>query len=129
MIDQANFAYSPSGKAFEKETKTIEDQGKKQIKAIEENKNLYNKQIGNNVLILSKEREKYRNIYNKRLDKINEWSKVNDCDGLKFIISSGCTKTDFSELKGPVAFLDSMKKWEEFNRYPKKVRIGNKSKK
>ena len=31
IIEQAKFTYSPLGKAFEKQTKTIEDQGKKQI--------------------------------------------------------------------------------------------------
>ena len=31
IIEQANFTYSPLGKAFKKQTKTIEDQGKKQI--------------------------------------------------------------------------------------------------
>ena len=36
MIEQAKFTYSPLGKAFEKQTKTIEDQGKKQIKATED---------------------------------------------------------------------------------------------
>ena len=30
------------GKAFEKQTKTIEDQGKKQVKAIQDNKQLVN---------------------------------------------------------------------------------------
>ena len=30
-IEQAKFTYSPLGKAFEKQTKTIEDQGKKQV--------------------------------------------------------------------------------------------------
>ena len=29
MIEQAKFTYSPLGKAFEKQTKIIEDQGKK----------------------------------------------------------------------------------------------------
>ena len=29
MIEQAKFTYSPLGKAFEKQIKTIEDQGKK----------------------------------------------------------------------------------------------------
>ena len=44
VIEQAKFAYSPSEKAFEKRTKTIEDEGEKQIKAIEDNKKqLYNK--------------------------------------------------------------------------------------
>ena len=31
IIEQAKFTYSPLGKAFEKQTKTIEDQGKKQV--------------------------------------------------------------------------------------------------
>ena len=34
VIGRAQFAYSSSGKAFEKQTKTIEEQSKKQIKAI-----------------------------------------------------------------------------------------------
>ena len=31
IIEQAKFTYSPSEKAFEKQTKTIEDQGKKKL--------------------------------------------------------------------------------------------------
>ena len=38
IIQQAKFAHSPFGKAFEKQIKTIEDQGKKQVKAIQDNK-------------------------------------------------------------------------------------------
>ena len=34
MIQQAKFTYSPLGKAFEKQSKTTEDQGEKQTKAI-----------------------------------------------------------------------------------------------
>ena len=34
MIQQAKFTYSPLGKAFEIQIKTIEDQGEKQIKSI-----------------------------------------------------------------------------------------------
>ena len=33
IIEQAKFIYSPLGKVFEKQTKTIEDQGKKQVDA------------------------------------------------------------------------------------------------
>ena len=43
ITEQAKFAYSPLEKAFEKQTKTIEDQGEEQIKATEDNK----KQLGN----------------------------------------------------------------------------------
>ena len=35
IIELAKFTYSPLGKAFEKQIKTIEDQGKKQIDALE----------------------------------------------------------------------------------------------
>ena len=35
IIEQAKFAYSPLGKHFKKQTKTIEDQEEKQIKALE----------------------------------------------------------------------------------------------
>ena len=35
IIQQAKFNYSPLGKAFEKQTKAIEDQGKKQVVALE----------------------------------------------------------------------------------------------
>ena len=77
IIEQAKFTYSPLGKAFEKQTKIIKDQGEKQIEAIQDNK----KQLANinddykNKLLLSKEREIFKNIYNERLDKIEELNK------------------------------------------------------
>ena len=36
IIQQTKFTYSPLGKAFEKQIKTIGDQGKKQVKAIQD---------------------------------------------------------------------------------------------
>ena len=76
IIEQAKFTYSPLGKVFEKQTKTIEDQGKKQIKAIQDKSlekikkysdydNDYKKE-----LLLSKEREIFRDIYNDRLEQL-----------------------------------------------------------
>ena len=73
IIEQAQFAHSPLRKTFEKQTETIEDQGTKHIKAIEDNK----KQLDNNKLLLSKEREIFKNIYDKRLNKIDELYKKN----------------------------------------------------
>ena len=80
--------------------------------------------------MLSKEREIFKNIYNKRLHKIDELSKTIDYGNLKFIISSSGTETNFSESKDPFAFLDSIRRreisieeaqhrQEEFNRYLK----------
>ena len=38
IIEQARFTYSPLGKAFEKQIKTIDEQGENQIKALEEHR-------------------------------------------------------------------------------------------
>ena len=40
IIQQAKFNYSPLGQAIEKQRETIEDQGKKQVEAIQDNKQL-----------------------------------------------------------------------------------------
>ena len=82
------------GKAFEKETKTIKDQGQKQIKAIQDNKerlvNINNDDNYKNKLLLSRETEIFKSIYNKILDKIEELSKKIDYNNLKYtVISSG----------------------------------------
>ena len=81
IIQQAKFTYSPLGKAFKKQIKTIEDQGNKQVKAIQDNNQLVsiNKDDDyKNKLLLSKEREMFKDIYNKRFDKIEEMNnKIN----------------------------------------------------
>ena len=57
IVEQAKFTYSPLGKAFEKQTKTIEDKGEKQIKAIQDNrKQLISDDDYKNKLLISKER-------------------------------------------------------------------------
>ena len=48
IIEQTKFAYSPLGKAFENQIKTVEDRGKKQIKAF---KNQRKKLVESNKLI------------------------------------------------------------------------------
>ena len=46
------------------------------------------------------------------MNKINELSKNIDCGDLKFTVTSTSVVTNFSELKDPVPFLDSIKKRE-----------------
>ena len=79
IIEQVKFTYSPLGKAFEKQAKTIKDQGEKQIKTIQDNKeqlvNIINDDCYKNKLLLSREREIFKSIYNKKLDEIEELSK------------------------------------------------------
>ena len=100
IIEQAKFTYSPLGKAFEKQTKTIEDQGPKKIDALEnlkdQNKTLVNDD-DEDKLLLSKEREIFTNIYNKRLDKIEELTKKIDGNNLMFTTLSTRDTIDFSK--------------------------------
>ena len=69
IIEQAKFTYSPLGKAFEKQIKTIEDQGKKQVKAIQDKQLINNNDDYKDRPLLSKERKIFKDIYNKKLDK------------------------------------------------------------
>ena len=76
IIEQAKLTYSPLGKAFEKQTKTIKDQGEKQIKAIQDKgpiksieKFTYDN-INDSPIVL-KEKEIYKKLTEKSFEKIN----------------------------------------------------------
>ena len=79
IIEKARFTYSPLEKAFEKQIKTIEDQRKKQVDALEDLKDHKNRLVNINdyedKLPHLREGEIFTNIYNKRLDKIEELSQ------------------------------------------------------
>ena len=108
---QTHFAHSTLGEAFDKQTKVIEEQEEKQIEETEDNKKqLVNKQPGNNEFLLSKQRNIFKNIFDKRLNKIDELSKKIDYDDQKFIVNSIGLEIDLGKLKDPAAFLDSIKK-------------------
>ena len=111
IIQQAKFNYSPLGKALEKQIKTIEDQGKKQVKAIQDNKQLVNinKDDYKNKLLHSKEREISKDIYNKRLDKIEELSNKIDYNDLKYVTINNNTTRNFSDITDPITFLNEIK--------------------
>ena len=67
IIKQVKFTYSPLGKAFEKQTKTIEDKDKKQIKALEEH--------GKQLIMYSGEKDSLELLKQKKIDQlVNERS-------------------------------------------------------
>ena len=100
IIEQAKFTYFPLGKAFEKQAKTIKDQGKKQVKAIQDKQIVTNADYKDK-LLLSKEREIFEDIYNKRLDKIEELNHEANYDNLEYVVVNGGKIFDFSTLKDP----------------------------
>ena len=105
IIQQAKFNYSPLGKAFKKQIKTIEDQGEKQVKEIQ-----YNKDDYKDKLLLSKEREIFKDIYNKKLDKFEELNNKIDYNNLKYITANNRSSYTFSEIEDPITFHNEIKK-------------------
>ena len=76
---------SPLEKAFEKQTKTIEDQGEKQIKAIEERgKQLIKSSGEKDSLKLLKEIEIFKELVNERMLEISESSEEIDFNNLTY---------------------------------------------
>ena len=69
IIGQARFSYSPLGKAFEKQIKIIEDQGKKQVKALED---LKPKEQKNPIEDKSNNQSKATDIFNEQINKRKE---------------------------------------------------------
>ena len=75
IIEQAKFTYSPLGKALEKQIKTIEDQGKKQVDALKSWKTkaiTYKSDDDDNT---PNSKEIYDEILEKRMDEILEMSR------------------------------------------------------
>ena len=70
IIEQAEVTYSPLGKAFEKQTKIIEDKGKKQVDALKEQITVAEEKFDDKLLMQKK-------IYNRLLrERTNEIQKI-----------------------------------------------------
>ena len=73
IIEQARFTYSPLEKAFEKQIKTIEDQGEKKLKAVQDQgqvktikKYAYNAE---DTPFISKQKEIFNGLVDERREK------------------------------------------------------------
>ena len=90
IIEQAKFAYS----------------------SIQDNKQLViiNNDDYKDKLLLSKEREIFKDIYNEIFDKIEELSNKIDYDNLKYVAVNSGKIYNFSELTDPLNFLKEIKK-------------------
>ena len=114
IIQQAKFNYLPLGKAIEKQRKTVEDRVKKQVEAIQDSKQLLNinKDDHKDKLLLSKEREIFKDISNKELNKIEEMNNKIDYDDLDYVILSKDMEYNFSIEKDPISLLKAIKDGE-----------------
>ena len=77
IAEQAKFTYSPLGKASEKQIKTIEDQRKKQVDALEALKPIkHNKSDDNEKL---KYKKKFDELCNERISKNVDFDNLTYC--------------------------------------------------
>ena len=101
IIEQVKFTYSPLGKAFEKQIKSIEDQGEKQVKAL---KTLKPKELE---AIEDRFNYKHNKIFyelsSKRIGDVYSISKEIDFNNLIYYFkSSNITPIDFIGFKRPL---------------------------
>ena len=96
IIEQAKFNYSPLGKAFEKQIKTIEDQGKKQVDALESLKpKEQTKPIEDKSNNQSKAAIIFDNLINKRKEIMSELHDSVDYNNLKLEYVGPSTDVSF----------------------------------
>ena len=85
IIEQTKFTYSPLGKAFDKEIKTIEDQGKKQVDALEKLKPKEEiKTIEGTSNNQSRAETVFNELISKRKELMNKLYDSVDYNNLKF---------------------------------------------
>ena len=91
-----------------------------------------------NKLLISKEREIFKDIYNKKLDKLEELNNKINYDNLKYVVESSGEEYEFNKIKDPITFLNNIKKGKisleeakeqqkDYYNYLNTIRRGNKS--
>ena len=108
IIEQARFTYSPLGKAFGKQIKTIEDQGQKQVESLESLKTneqakaiTYDDDDDDDASLEQKEKC-YNKLFDEKLDEIQELSRKIDYKNLNYIFTTKDSgSVNFIKSKGP----------------------------
>ena len=115
IMEQVKFTYSPLGRAFEKQTKAIEDQGKKQIQAIQnidfsksEEKAKFD---SDDDLAILRQKELYNELTEEKKTEIKNLDNSVDRDKNKLIYTyKGKTSdVDFSEYYGAIDLINKIK--------------------
>ena len=111
MIEQAKFTYSPLGKAFEKQIKIIENQGQKQVEALESLKRKeQTKAIIYDDESLEEKEESYNKLFDGKLDQIQELSREIDYKNLNYNFTTNTSGSiNFIKFKGPFSIFKKIR--------------------
>ena len=112
IIEQTKFTYSPLGKAFEKQIKTIEDQGEKQIKAIPDKGQIKKiKKHAHDVedtLFISKLKEIFNRLAGQRLKKITDLDERVNRDDLIYQYKGNTDDLKFDEFDNALGVINKI---------------------
>ena len=113
IIEQAKFTYSPLGKAFEKQTKTIEDQGEKQIKAVKDkdlSKSIEKAKLdSDDDLAILKQKEIYNELTEEKKTEMKNLDNSVDREKLIYKYKGNTSDADFSEYYGAIDLINKIK--------------------
>ena len=115
IIEQTKFTYSPLGKAFDKQIKTMEDQGKKQVDALNTLKSDTKITIKkytydpNDTPFISKQKEIFNKPVDERLEKITDLDKKVNCDDLIYRYKGRLTDTKFDEFDNALGIINKIR--------------------
>ena len=110
IIEQTKFTYSPLGKAFEKQIKTIEDQGQKQIDALESLKpKEQTKPVEDKSNNQSKAKVVFNDFINKRKEILSELYDSVDYNNLKFEFVGPTKDVNFNEYRDSKELFNAIK--------------------
>ena len=103
------------GKAFEKQIKTIKDQGEKQINAIQDQgqvktikKYTY---AAENTSSISKQKEIFNELVDERLEKILNLDEKVNSDGLIYRYKGNTADEKIDNFDNAVRIINKIKKW------------------
>ena len=116
IIEQAKFTYSPLGKAFEKQIKTIKDQGEKKVDALNtlkpDNKNLTIKKYSYDdydTLLISKQKEIFNKLVDERLEKIIDLDERVNSDNLIYRYKGNTADVKFDEFDNAINIINKIR--------------------
>ena len=110
IIEQIKFTDSPLGEAFEKQTKTIKDHGKKQVEALENLKPIERSKAKTDGESLEQKEEIYNKLLDKKLDEIQELNKNIDYKYLNYIFTTKASGSiNFIRYKGPFSLFKNIR--------------------
>ena len=113
IIEQAKFTYSPLGKAFHKQTKPTEEEGEKQIKAIQDkdfSKSIEKAKLdSHDDLDILKQKEIYNELTEEKKTEIKNLDNSVDRDKLIYKYKGNTSDADFSEYYSAIDLINKIK--------------------